>query len=1164
MPLFGKKRQQSSEELRQILAELKMPLRSTLDMPHRIDLCRRALDMVGRASQPQAWAALHNNLAISLLDNPLGDRAENLEQAIHHLNQALEVRTRAASPADWAMTLNNLATAYLYRIRGDQAENFEQAIHQLEQALEVRTRAAFPVQWAMTQHNLGIAYADRIRGGRADNLEQAIHHYQQALKVRTSQAFPADWAMTKNNLGVAYRKRIAGSRSDNLEQAIRHLEQALEVRTRAAFPEQWATTQSNLANAYYFRIRGERAENLEQAIRRYQQVLEVRARAAFPVDWAMTQNDLALAFADRIRGERADNLEHAIHHYRQALEVYSREALPEHWAMAQNNLAIAFADRIRGERAENLEQAIHHFQQALEVRTRAALPADWAMTQHNLATAYLYRIRGERAENLEQAIHHYQQVLEVRTRAALPADWAMTQHNLALAYYSRIRGERAENLEQAIHHYQQALGVHTRPAFPEQWAVAQNNLATAYRDRIRGDRAENLERAVHHYQQALGVYTREAFPADWAMTQNNLATVCYFRIQGDRAENLEQAIHHYLQALGVYSREAFPEQWAITQNDLATAYRDRIRGERSHNLEQAIHHYQQALEVRTRAALPSDHRQTLRNLGYLYFEERRWDEALEAYQAAIATGDDLLAAAYTEAGRRAEVGETSRLYSRAAYSLLQAGQPDAALLMYERGKTRLLVEALALADADLSLLPEAQQGQMRAAREAVRALEAEMRLPPDTPGRRDDRVLAKALREARISLNGLIDAIREDHLDFMPQGLDLPGLLALIPKDGVLVGPLVTSQGSAVFVVPHGTEEITEEHVIPLDELKEHELNALLRGTDGKSGWLHLLRRGPNELLRGLDRIIAELWDILLDPVHKRLQLLGVRSVILMPSGGLQLLPLHAAWRMENGTRRYFIDDYGVSYVPSGYALDASRRRAARHVGRVALVAGVNAYADSRVNPLVNAVPEARVLARLLEVDPLLDAAATKEAIKAGAAGCAFLHLSCHGFFAWGDPLASGLICHDEPLTLTDVIGAMNLDSARLVTLSACETGITDVRQSPDEYVGLPAGFLQAGAPAVVSTLWSVDDRSTALLMERFYRNHLELGMPLPAALREAQLWLRDATKQELGDYYKTFLRMTKPEALEAWMELDNRWKNPDDRPYAHPFYWAAFVFSGA
>jgi len=117
---------------------------------------------------------------------------------------------------------------------------------------------------------------------------------------------------------------------------------------------------------------------------------------------------------------------------------------------------------------------------------------------------------------------------------------------------------------------------------------------------------------------------------------------------------------------------------------------------------------------------------------------------------------------------------------------------------------------------------------------------------------------------------------------------------------------------------------------------------------------------------------------------------------------------------------------------------------------------------------------------------------------------------------------------NSSPLKLSDIInGAIDLETSQLVTLSACETGIVDIRLSPDEYIGLPAGFMQAGAPAVVSSLWRVDDRSTALLMERFYQNHLKEGMSLPAALREAQLWLRD------------------------------------EKGYTNPYSWAAFTFTG-
>jgi len=114
----------------------------------------------------------------------------------------------------------------------------------------------------------------------------------------------------------------------------------------------------------------------------------------------------------------------------------------------------------------------------------------------------------------------------------------------------------------------------------------------------------------------------------------------------------------------------------------------------------------------------------------------------------------------------------------------------------------------------------------------------------------------------------------------------------------------------------------------------------------------------------------------------------------------------------------------------------------------------------------------------------------------------------------------------------------------------------------PDEFVGLSAGFMQAGASAVVSSLWTVEDRSTALLMERMYKLMFDKDHPLePAqALREAQFWLRDATAGEIGAYYQQFLpRMSQSDANDAFIKVMD--KGP--KPYSHPFYWAAFTYNG-
>ncbi len=277
----------------------------------------------------------------------------------------------------------------------------------------------------------------------------------------------------------------------------------------------------------------------------------------------------------------------------------------------------------------------------------------------------------------------------------------------------------------------------------------------------------------------------------------------------------------------MYTREAYPEQWARSQHNLANAYKNRIRGERADNLEQAIHHCEQALDVYTLQQFPTEFQRTQSNLGKLYFGASQWSKAHAAYREAIDTEQVLLSSAYTEKGRQEEVAQTAELYADAAYALLKLDRAGEALAQLEQGKIRLLSQAMALNEVDLSLLPAAQQDTLHHLRETLRALDTEMRLPSGTPEYRDKRVLADTLRQARSDLNTAIEAIRATHPAFMPEGLALSQILALIPSGAVLVAPVVTSQGSAIFVVPAGLQAVCLDQVLWLEDFKIADLQTM-------------------------------------------------------------------------------------------------------------------------------------------------------------------------------------------------------------------------------------------------------------------------------------------------------------------------------------------------
>lgn len=404
-------------------------------------------------------------------------------------------------------------------------------------------------------------------------------------------------------------------------------------------------------------------------------------------------------------------------------------------------------------------------------------------------------------------------------------------------------------------------------------------------------------------------------------------------------------------ALTLFSRADNAPVWGALQNDLANSLAQNPQGARADNLEEALRHSELALEVRTRQAFPVDHQQTSRNLGHLYFAEVAWAGAVEAYQNAIAAEKILLAAAFTREGQQAEVAETAQLYARAAYALLKLNRPAEALAQLERDKTRLLAQAIALNEADDPRLSPAEREQLLTLREARRSLEDEYALPADHSGRRDEQTLKGAMEQTNHQLLSLVEGLRAKYPGFMPEGLSVAELLKLIPSGGVLVAPVITSAGSAVFVIPGGTDAVTLDHVLWLDGFKDADLQTILRAPAKApewGGWLGAyfnMRDDWSGWLDGIETALGQLKTALGDPIRDKLKILGITAgspLILMPQGGLGLLPLHAL----------FLEEYPVTVIPGGYAFSVSRRRAGQpHRQGKALLAVINPTADLPFTP---------------------------------------------------------------------------------------------------------------------------------------------------------------------------------------------------------------------
>jgi CHAT domain-containing protein len=1145
----------------------------------------------GKAEEVAGIAEVIGNLCNKLQYFPLGSRANNLEIAIRGYQALLEVYTREAFPEQWAIVQNNLGNTYQTRILGERADNLELAITAYNLSLEFYTREAFPEQWAMTQNNLGAAYSDRILGERADNLELAIVAYNLSLEVRTREAFPKQWANTQNNLGNAYLYRILGERADNLELAITAYNLSLEVYTREAFPEDWARSQNNLGEAYRNRILGERADNLELAIAALNLSLEVYTREAFPEYWARSQNNLGLVYGDRIRGEGADNLELAITAYNLSLEVYTREAFPEYWARSQNNLGSAYLYRIRGERADNLELAIAAYHLSLEVLTREAFPEQWATTQNNLGNAYGDRIRGERADNLELAIAAYHLSLEVYTREAFPEDWAMTQNNLGTVYRDRIRGERAENLDLAIAAFNLSLEVCTREAFPEKWAKLQNNLGLAYTNRIKGERVENLELAIVACQRSLEVYTRDAFPYEWARSQNNLGITYLDRIRGEGADNLELAIEALNQSLEICTRDSFPEDWARSQNNLGNAYSNRIRGERADNLELAIMAYNLSLEVYTPTTFSINCLLTGQNLGDTANLIEDWETAIKGYNLAIEAVENTRLEALNPQRQQEILSDAMDVYHGIVQSYLNLNQKDRALEYVERSKTRYLVQLLT--DRDIypkGNIPQTIITELDRLRRAIIGEEQQLAIQEQTRNRGVILTLDQQkqpilndythLNHLKQELNQLID--REItpidptfSLTQKIQTIPLNEIQDLIDQQTAILEWYISGETFLAFIVTSQGLNVWQSSASDRDKLIDFIENYREAYENNKTEWI-----------KNFDPRLNQLSEIL--HIDELLELIpqDCKRLIIIPHWFLHIIPLHCL-PLKDGQFLYQRFTKGVGYVPSCQLLKlvkSSQRENFTHLF------AIKNPTRKDLKPLLGANLEIERISQGFDAEKTViigEVEASEQTLvnrrqELQASHC--IHFSCHGKFNNESPRDSALMLADPEgnlgklanLTLAEVFKKLDLRECRLVTFSACESGIIESKADSisDEYVGLPSGFLFAGSSSVVSTLWTVDPLATTLFMAKFYHDLKRISIQdqgsIAIVLNHTQTWLRTLNSQKLAQtknsqkFQQLLDRVFESKRdRRKFQDLLEAAVKREPYPFANPYYWTAFIATG-
>ncbi|CAA6830458.1 MAG: Unknown protein [uncultured Aureispira sp.] len=281
--------------------------------------------------------------------------------------------------------------------------------------------------------------------------------------------------------------------------------------------------------------------------------------------------------------------------------------------------------------------------------------------------------------------------------------------------------------------------------------------------------------------------------------------------------------------------------------------------------------------------------------------------------------------------------------------------------------------------------------------------------------------------------------------------------------------------------------------------------------------------------------------------------------LIIVPDGQLGYLPFEVLLNkpmplLKQGTDEganfaklpYLLRDYKISYNYSGTLLMAQQAKKESIInGNILALAP--SYA-SAATPTWRKKREVDLRKTLIELPGAIDEVAKLEELYTGQfytgqqanervfKDCApkhgILHLAMHGLVDQKDPEYSGLaLTEDQSKSEDNFLYAYEIKQlglqAGLVVLSACETGVGKYQRG-EGVVSIGRGFMYAGAPALLMTLWSLNDQSGAVIIDHFYKN-LSEGMEKDEAIRQAKLFYIDHYPSE----------------------------------YTHPFMWAAFVQVG-
>jgi CHAT domain-containing protein len=509
---------------------------------------------------------------------------------------------------------------------------------------------------------------------------------------------------------------------------------------------------------------------------------------------------------------------------------------------------------------------------------------------------------------------------------------------------------------------------------------------------------------------------------------------------------------------------------------------------------EALKQFQEALEIALDLQAENIVRRAYYATGNCYSQQEQYLLAKENFSISIGIAEEIRGSLDIEVQRTSYAAGVSSIYQEMVLTLLKLDDYETAYNYMERSRARSFLDMLASGDVKV--------GKSRHA-EFLRQEEEHQ----NTKGKIEEELLAAADDKTQVAtLRGSLEeewqsisTAIEEKKQFEPElaslvtvnSLTLEEVKGLLDTETTIVEYFLTNEKTIIWLITFDKAEVFQVE-IGGDSLKT--LVADFRDVITNLGHT--------------DYLSKDLYNILFAPVVNSI---STENMLIIPHGILHYLPFQT---LQNPDGDYLIDSYKISYLPSASVMKYLEPKR-RPKGDRLLALGNPKIDRPGLPALPLAETEVNDIARLYPYHEVLTCEeATESNFRRLAPDYDILHLACHGELNSAYPLFSGLLLapeadQDGELDVYEIF-ALDL-KAYLVVLSACQTGLGNLTTG-DELVGLSRAFIYAGTPSILSSLWMVEDESTAYLMKQFYQNLKKHNKA--ESLRKAQL----VTKKKYPD----------------------------------------------